>query len=97
MFGKDDEQVIVVIYVDDLILASKELTKLECIKSKMKSTVKMTDLGQVSNILGINIQRKGATRRMHLSQKKYVEDLFEKYANGSKFKNYQRDEPDNGR
>lgn len=79
VFGKDDDRVIIIIYVDDLILASKELTELEGIKSKMKSTFKMTDLGQISNILGISIQREGATGRMHLSQKKYIEELLEKF------------------
>lgn len=79
VFGKNEERVIVIIYVDDLILASKELDRLEYIKSKMKSTFKMTDLGQVRNILGINVQREGATGRMHLSQEKYIEDLLEKF------------------
>jgi len=46
VFDKENERVIVIVYVDDLILASKELTRIEYIKSKMKSMFKMTDLGQ---------------------------------------------------
>lgn len=79
VFGKNDERVIVIIYVDDLILALKELTRLEYIKSKMKSMFKMTDLGQISNILGINILREGVTGKMQLSQRKYIEELLEKF------------------
>lgn len=79
VFGKKEERVIVIIYVDDIILASKELSRFEYVKSKLKSTFKMTDLGQVNNILGINEQREGATGRMHLSQEKYIEELLEKF------------------
>jgi len=79
VFGKNNERVIVIVYVDDLILASKELSRLKYIKSKMKSMFKMTDLGQVNNILGINVRREGETGKMHLSQKKYIEELLEKF------------------
>jgi len=79
VFGKNNERVIVIVYVDDLILASKELSRLEYIKSKMKSMFKMTDLGQVNNILGINVRREGETGKMHLSQEKYIEELLEKF------------------
>lgn len=79
VFGKDEERVIVIIYVDDLILASKKIEKLDLIKSKMKSTFKMVDLGQISNSLGINLQREDATGMIRLLQKRYVEDLLIKF------------------
>jgi len=41
IFGEGDKRVIVIIYVDDLILASKEIKELEQIKSKLKSAFKM--------------------------------------------------------
>jgi len=45
VFGKNEERVIVIVYIGDLILASKELSRLEYIKSKMKLMFKMIDLG----------------------------------------------------
>lgn len=40
----------------------------------------MVDLGQISNILGINVlQREGTTGRIHFSQKKYIKGLLEKF------------------
>lgn len=70
VIGKDEKRLIIIIYVDDLILASKKMDRLENVKSKMKSTFKMVDLGQINNILGISVQREGATGKIHLSQKK---------------------------
>lgn len=40
-FGEAHDRVILVIYVDDLLLASKNLKTIESIKSKMKSTFKI--------------------------------------------------------
>lgn len=79
VFGKGKDRVIMIIYVDDLILASKNIKSMEIIKSKMKSTFEMVDLGQINDILGINVQRDGATGKIRLSQKKYIEDLLQKF------------------
>lgn len=62
------------IYVDDLILTSKKLKRLELIKSKLKSAFKMMDLGPIHDILGINVKRQGLTGSIYLSQKRYIEE-----------------------
>ncbi|KAL0117638.1 hypothetical protein PUN28_008790 [Cardiocondyla obscurior] len=49
------------------------------VKSKMKAMFKMVDLGQINNVLEISVQREGTTGRIYLSQKKYIEDLIEKF------------------
>jgi len=41
--------------------------------------IKMTDLGIISNILGIKVQREGETGKIRLSQQKYVDELCEKF------------------
>jgi hypothetical protein len=78
VFGENDERVIIIIYVDDLILASKKLEKLNEVKKNMKSEFKMKDLGPINNILVIHIQRNG-TGKIHLSQERYVEELIAKF------------------
>jgi len=79
-FGKDDRRVIVIIYVDDLILASKSIKELEFVKTQLKAEFKMVDLGAVQDVLGINIKREGQTGSMFLSQKKYVQELLKKFS-----------------
>lgn len=45
----------------------------------MKGEFKMVDLGQINNILGINVQRESTTGVIYLSQKKYTEELVRKF------------------
>lgn len=79
VFDEGDDRVIVLIYVDDLILASKKLKRLELIKSKLKSAFKMMDLGPIHDILGINVERQGLTGSIYLSQKRYIEELIARF------------------
>jgi len=67
------------IYVDDLILASKNIKKLEFIKSKLKSVFKIMDLGPIHDIFGMNVERQGLTGNIHLSQKKCIKELIGKF------------------
>jgi len=68
-----------VIYIDDLILTSKDINMLRNVKTKLKKAFKMTDLGTISNILGIKVQREDEIEEICLSQKKYVNKLCEKF------------------
>lgn len=76
VFDEGDNRVIMLIYVDDLILVSKKIEKLEFLKSKLKLAFKMVDLGPIHDILGINVEREGLTGSIRLSQKKYIEELI---------------------
>lgn len=78
-----DETVIVVVYVDDLLIASRNLKALKTVKSKMSEKFKMKDLGQVTEILGMRIEREGATGNIHISQEAYVKKIIEKFGMAS--------------
>ena len=79
VIGEGEDRVILVIYVDDLIFASKNIKQIQSVKSLISSTFKMTDLGPISSILGINVEREGPTEKIRLSQKKYINDLLEEF------------------
>lgn len=79
VFDECHDQVIMLIYVDDLILASKKVENLERVKSKLKSAFKMVDLGPIHDILGIGVERQGLTGSICLSQKKYIKELVAKF------------------
>lgn len=40
----DNDEVIIIVYVDDLLIGSKSLTKIEKVKSLLKEKLKMKDL-----------------------------------------------------
>jgi len=72
VFEESVKCVILIIYVDDLILALKDINMLKSVKIKLKKAFKMT--GTISNILEIKIQREGETGKICLSQRKYVNE-----------------------
>lgn len=71
--------IIIVVYVDDLLLASESLETLCKIKAKLSKIFKMKDLGAVSEILGMRVEREGDTGSIKISQKGYIEKVIEKF------------------
>lgn len=68
-----------VIYVDDLILASDSMQLLEEVKRALKSGFKMTDLGELKHFLGIQVAREREKRKIWLSQQHYITQILRKY------------------
>lgn len=79
VFGKNEKRVIMIIYVDDLILASKDKKELNSVKQKLKSEFEIVDLGEITDILGVHVEREGETDSIKLSQERYIDDLLKKF------------------
>jgi len=62
-----------------ICLALKDINMLKSVKTKLKKAFKITDLGIISNILGIKVQHDGETEKIRLSQQNYVDELCEKF------------------
>lgn len=75
----DGHHVIIVVYVDDLLLASKSLETLSKVKLELQAFFKMKDLGPVSEMLGMQIEREGNVGPIQISQKKYIQELIERF------------------
>lgn len=72
-----DDELILTIYVDDIVLFAKNINKLEQAKLLLMSRYEMRDLGRVSYLLGIRISYD--MRTIKLSQKLYIEKLLTEY------------------
>ena len=68
---------IIIVYVDDLIIASNNDNQRREIKASIKKRFKMHDLGNMSYILGIKVDRTENT--LHLSQAHYVTQILERF------------------
>ncbi|KAL0266971.1 UNVERIFIED_CONTAM: hypothetical protein PYX00_009368 [Menopon gallinae] len=79
VFGTNENRVILLIYVDDILLASKSLEEMNEIKELLKREFEITDLGPINTILGINIKRDSDTGNMTLTQRNYIEELIKKF------------------
>ena len=71
--------IMIVLYVDDLLIASNDAEKLKQVKSHLSSVFQMKDLGEPKNYLGITIQRNRQERNIVMHQADYTERVLEKF------------------
>lgn len=76
---EEKSDLIIIIYVDDLLIGSRDIQKLNRRKKLLQQKFKMNDLGQISSILGVHVERDGPTGKMKLSQRRYANDLLIKF------------------
>ena len=67
------------IYIDDIILASDSLKEIEDAKRTLSQTFEMTDLGEISWILRMEVKRDREHKTMTISQEKYINDILKRY------------------
>ena len=67
------------IYVDDLLIASNSLMKLNQFKERLSLTFAMKDMGEAHFILGIQIERDRQRRTLTISQRQYIQSVLERF------------------
>ena len=75
----DDSPIILVLYVDDMLLAGKRKTSLDALKDQLKLVFSMKDLGNAEHILGMRISRNRKDKLLFLSQEKYIEKVLNRF------------------
>ncbi|CAL8999389.1 unnamed protein product [Prunus brigantina] len=71
--------IILVLYVDDILLACTNLTMLHDCKNFLSKNFEMTDLAEASYVLGIDISRDRKNGVLGLSQKSYIEKVLKRF------------------
>ncbi|KAL6461078.1 hypothetical protein MHYP_G00310440 [Metynnis hypsauchen] len=80
VYTKESEQagkVIIVIWVDDLIIAANNTSSLEQVKAMFSTRFKMKDLGRLKHFLGIDFSQSDDCITM--SQQRYVEKILNRF------------------
>jgi len=77
--GSGSTQVILALYVDDMLILSESLEEVNRVKGALKQTFDMTDFGEVSTVLGMRIQRNRELGILTVDQEKYTERILEKF------------------
>ena len=67
------------VYVDDLVIASKNNTDIDWVLSELRKHWVLTDLGEVSSILGMKVTRDRRSRRAWLTQMSYIDKLVDRF------------------
>ncbi|MCO5613145.1 hypothetical protein L7F22_067421 [Adiantum nelumboides] len=71
--------IILVLYVDDMLLAGKEKSTLDALKEQLNTAFSMKDLGDAEHILGMRINRLRDQHTLYLSQEKYIEKVLDRF------------------
>jgi hypothetical protein len=71
--------IILVLYVDDILLACSDKNLLHETKGFLSSNLDMKDLGDASYVLGIEIHRDRTKSVLELSQRAYIEKMLKRY------------------
>jgi hypothetical protein len=72
--------VYLLLYVDDMLIATKSMLEIKRLKSLLGYEFEMKDLGAMKKILGMEIHRDRKAGKLYLSQKKYFEKVLERFA-----------------
>ncbi|XP_019168354.1 PREDICTED: uncharacterized protein LOC109164055 [Ipomoea nil] len=72
--GCDDNFVAVLVYVDDILVASPDVSLIQKLKAYLDAAFKIKDLGELGYFLGIEAQRNDAG--LNLCQRKYALDIL---------------------
>ena len=76
---KSSEFIIIALYVDDLLIAGSNKASIDNIKTEFKNRFKMKDMGEASEVLGLEIQRNRTKRTIFLHQNRYTEKVLERF------------------
>ena len=68
----DNDFIILLLYVDDMLIVGKNISKIDELKKELFKSFSMKELGHAKQILGIRINRLRYEMRIYLSQKKYI-------------------------
>ena len=71
--------VILVLYVDDILLAANDIGMLHDIKKYLSKNFEMKDIGKASYVIGIEIFRDRSQGLLRLSQKGYINKILKRY------------------
>ena len=75
----NEKHLLLLLYVDDILIASNDINKLNEIKLKLKLEFEMSDMGEPKSFLGIEIHRDRQNRTMKLTLVSYIEKMLKRF------------------
>ncbi|KAK9133630.1 hypothetical protein Scep_013158 [Stephania cephalantha] len=75
----DNSYVILLLYVDDMLIAGSNIEKIENLKEQMAKEFSMKDLGAAKQILGLRIERDRKNKLLKLCQREYISKVLKRF------------------
>ena len=74
-----NDLIILLCYVDDMLVVSRNISRINNLKKQLNKSFSMKDLGSAKQILGMKIDRDRSAKKLWLSQEKYIEKVLQKF------------------
>mgnify|MGYP001545691585 CR=1 FL=1 len=74
-----DSYIYMLIYVDDMLIATKDMSGINYLKATLNNKFEMKDLGAAKKIMEMEIQRDRKVGRLCISQQKYIENVLQSF------------------
>jgi len=81
-----EEYIYLLLYIDDMLIASKNRSSIDKLKVQLSSEFKTKDLGEAKMILGMKIERDRVKGKVSLTQKAYLYKVLQKFLIGNEAK-----------
>jgi hypothetical protein len=78
-YRKTDKHMVITISVDDMAVTSKYRHDIEWFKAELQKYFEISDLGELSWLLGLKVERDREARTLTLSQKAYIETVVQRF------------------
>ncbi|KAH9315581.1 hypothetical protein KI387_024208, partial [Taxus chinensis] len=76
----DGSYIILCLYVDDMLVAGKNMQEIKVLKKQLGESFVMKDLGAEKQILGVIITQNWKERNIVLSQEEYINKVLERFS-----------------
>ena len=73
------EYIYLLLYVDDILIASKSRFVIDKLKKDLSSEFEMKDLGETKKVLGMKIERDRRSGKVSLTQKGYLQKVLQRF------------------
>eukprot|EP00877_Chromochloris_zofingiensis_P013960 jgi/Chrzof1/8818/Cz03g25200.t1 len=73
------DYVYLLVYVDDILIAAKQLESVKAVKQQLLGLFESRDLGEATSYLGMSIQRNRQTGTIKIGHRLMITELLEKY------------------
>ena len=75
----NDDFIILLLYVDDMLIVGKNVSRIERLKAQLGKSFAMKDIGATKQILGIRIIRDRKEKKLWLSQEHYIKRVLQRF------------------
>jgi hypothetical protein len=79
VFYNENTKIIIAAHIDDLLVASNNINKINELQRQLQAKVEISDLGDAGFFLGMEINRNRSNKELFLSQAKYTSELLVKF------------------